>query len=117
MSSFLSASNIFLIVILLDPFSSSLYYYILNSDWSFKGHISCALPTKMIFNLLRSIRSKRLISHYSSELMLDMLELIIIKWLQVSFTECNRQTLRLKFDLCLGTWFRATERLVRSLPG
>ena len=48
-----------------------------------REHLSRALPSERIFNLLRSISSKRLIRDYSPELMLDILE-IIIKWLQVS---------------------------------
>ena len=76
-------------------------------------HISLALPTEMIFYLLQSIPSTKLfIRTYGSprELMLYSLE-IIIKWLQVSVSECNRQTPQT--NLCLpGTWFRATERLV-----
>ena len=85
-------------------------------DWSLREHLSRALPTERIFSLLRSIRSERLVHDYSAELILATLE-IITKWLQVSViqVECNRQTLRLKSDMCPGTWFRATERLVRLL--
>jgi hypothetical protein len=57
----------------------------IGSDGSFREHLSSALPTKMIFCLLRSIRSEQLIGEYSAELMLE----IIIKWLQVSVSECN----------------------------
>jgi len=57
--------------------SSSLF----RTDWSFWEHLSRALPTEMIFFLLRSIRSECLIHRYSGELMLDILE-IIIKWLE-----------------------------------
>ena len=60
-------------------------------NWSFREHLSHALPTEMILYILRSIRSESLILDYSSELMLDTLE-IIVKWLQVSVSECNRQT-------------------------
>jgi hypothetical protein len=49
----------------------------------------------MIFHLLRSNRSEWLLRDYSAELMLDTLE-IIIKWLQVSVSECNPEPLRLK---------------------
>ena len=60
-------------------------------------HISHALPTEMIFYLLRAIPLKLLLLrhdydfHYFQELDLDTLE-IIIKWLQVSVSECNLQT-------------------------
>ena len=53
-------------------------------------HLSRALPTEKIFDLLESIRSKSLMRHYPAELMFDMLK-VIIKWLEVSFRECNRQ--------------------------
>ena len=81
-------------------------------------HISHALPSEMIFYLLRLIHSQCLIPDYSTKLLPDMLE-IVIKWLQVSVSECNRQkSIRLKNPICcLGTWFRATERFVRSFPG
>ena len=88
----------------------------LTPDWTFTEHLSRALPTEKIFYLLRSIRSDCLMRDYTAKMKLATLE-IIIKWLQVSVSECSRQTLGLNFDLCLGTWFRATERLVRSLPG
>jgi hypothetical protein len=70
-----------------------------NPDWSFREHVSRALPTNLIFFLLRSIRSECLIRDYSAELMLDTLE-IIIKWLQVS-SECNRQTPHTKNSICV----------------
>ena len=57
----------------------------IGSDWSFKEHLSRALPTEMIFSLLRSIRSECLIGQYSAELILE----VIIKWLEVSVSECN----------------------------
>ena len=60
----------------------------IGSNWSFREHLSRALPTEMIFGLLRSIRSEHLIGEYSAELTLE----IIIEWLQVSVSECNRQT-------------------------
>jgi len=49
-------------------------------NWSFREHLSGALPTEHIFFLLRSIHSECLImpSEYSAELMLES----IIKWLQ-----------------------------------
>ena len=55
-------------------------FYRNESLWD---HLSRALPTEMIFDLLRSIRSERLIH---DDYMLDTLE-IIIKWLQVSVSE------------------------------
>ena len=61
----------------------------LNVDWTIREHLSYALPTELIFYLLRSIPSVRLTSDYSPESMLDMLE-IVIKWHQVSAAECNR---------------------------
>jgi hypothetical protein len=85
-SSSLSALNIFLISVrfpLLGPY--------ISSDWAFMGHISRAIPTEMIFYLLRSIPSEFLIPDYPRKLNLDTLE-IIIEWLQVSISECNRQT-------------------------
>ena len=66
-----------------------------NLDWTFREHISRSLPTERIFYLLRSVHSTRLLREYTVELMLNMLE-IIIKWLQVSVSECNRQTPRTK---------------------
>ena len=80
--------------------------------WAFTEHISHALPTEMIVYLLQSIPSEYLV-RYPQELKLDTLE-IIIKWLQVSVSECNRQTRQTKkSNLCLpGTWFRATKILV-----
>ena len=58
----------------------------------FMDHLSRALPTKNIFDLLGSIRSESLIRmrHYSAEVVFDMLK-VIIKWLEVSSKECNRQ--------------------------
>ena len=53
------------------------------SDWCFLEHLSQALPTKLIFDLLRSIPSERLKRDDPPELILDILE-IIVKWLQVS---------------------------------
>ena len=57
--------------------------------WAFREHISHALPTKMIFYLLRSIRSEWLMPvAVGRDSMLYTLE-IVIKWLQVSVSECN----------------------------
>ena len=64
-------------------------FYRNESLWD---HLSRALPTEMIFGLLRSIRSERLIH---DDYMLDTLE-IIIKWLQVSVSEWNWQPSRTK---------------------
>ena len=86
-SSFPSASNIFLIFIC----GSSSPFTFLIPDYNFREHLSRALPTENIFHLLRSTRSDHLMRDYSSEKMRDALE-IIIKWLQVSVSECNRQT-------------------------
>ena len=78
-------------------------------DWSFLEHLSRALPTEMIICQLRSINLDHLVPDLSAELMLDKVE-IIVKWLQVSVSECNRQTPQTKnLDLYPGTWFRATE--------
>ena len=88
MSSFLLALNIF----------DFPYCYSVRHSYSFLRfipirslweHLSQALPTEMIFDQLRSIRSDRLIRDYSTGLMLDTLD-IIIKWLQVSVSECDK---------------------------
>ena len=63
-------------------------------DMTFREHFCHALPTEMIFYLLRSTPSESL-CYYSGESMPYMLE-IIIKWLQVSVSECNRQSPRNK---------------------
>ena len=63
-------------------------------------HLSYALPTEIIFYLLRSIPSECLLRDYSTELKLDTLE-IIIKWLQVSVNECNQQTPQTKNLICV----------------
>ena len=71
------------------------YYHFFIPDWSLWEHLSHAIPTEMIFDQLRSIRSVRpLIPDYSAESMLDTLD-IIIKWLQVSVSDRtgSRQTL------------------------
>ena len=52
-------------------------------------HLSRALPTENILDLLESLRSESLIYHYPAELVFGMLK-VIIKWLEVSFRECNR---------------------------
>ena len=75
------------------PFSS----YV-KRNWSFRDHLSLALPTEKIFYLLRSIRSENLIGDYSAELVLDMLK-VIIEWLQVRVSECNRQTPQTKISI------------------
>ena len=74
------------------------------------GHISQALPTEMIFFLLRSIHSESLIHDYSGELNLDTLE-IIIMWLQVSVIECEGQTPQTKN---VSRYLVPTERATRT---
>ena len=82
---------------------------------AFMEHISHALLTEMIFHLLQSIPSELLLRfpRNPGESEYHTME-IIIEWLQVSVSECNRQTPQTKqSNLYLtGTWFRATERLV-----
>ena len=51
-------------------------------------HLSRALPSDLIFFQLRSIPSKSLMPSYFSEFKLEIIE-IIIKWLQVSASECR----------------------------
>ena len=63
------------------PFPSFIYF--LEPVWGFREHLSRALPTEMILNLLRSIPLKHIILDYSVESSLDMLE-NIVDWLQVS---------------------------------
>ena len=58
--------------------------------WAFREHISRALPTEKIFHLLQSIPSERLL-RFPRESEYNTLE-IIIKWLEVSVNEFNRQT-------------------------
>ena len=75
-----------------------LYHCDISPDRAFREHISHALPTEMIFYLLRSIPSSLMRRHplnYFGESDIGTL-VIIFKWLQVSVSECNRQTLRLK---------------------
>ena len=56
----------------------------------FMDHFSRALPTKNIFYLLESIHSGSLMRRRCpAELVFDMLK-VIIKWLEVSFRECNQ---------------------------
>ena len=76
------------------------FFRFVRRDWSFREHLFHALPTEMIFYLLRSIRSECLIRDYFAELMLDTLQ-IIIKWLQVSFSDFNRQTPQTKNPICV----------------
>ena len=62
-----------------------------EKNWTFMDHLSGALPTEKIFDILRqSIRSRSLMHHCPAELRFDMLK-VIIKWLEVSFRERNRQ--------------------------
>ena len=81
---------------------SSFRHCFLNPNRSFRVHLSLALPTEIIFNLLRSIRSERLASvpGYPVESLPVMLD-IIIEWLQVSVSECNRQTPQTKNLICV----------------
>ena len=78
------------------PTGSDLFF---KPNWSFREHLHRALPTDMIFYLLRSIRSEHFICDYSqaTESIPDTLE-IIIKWLQVGVTVFNRQTPKIKFQ-------------------
>ena len=57
-------------------------------NWSYMDHLSRALPTENIFNLLRSLCQGLRIPRYIS-VTVDML-MVIIKWLEVSFRKCNR---------------------------
>ena len=93
----------------------------INVDRSLWEHFSHANPTKMIFDQLRSIRSDDLteaqssltfshrmiiqkvqpgefIRQYYTDLMPDIIDIleIIVKWLQVSVSEFNHKSLRLK---------------------
>jgi hypothetical protein len=78
-SFFLSALNIFLI-----SYSARRPpCRLMIPDWAFRGHISRALPTEMIFYLLRSISVESLVRDYPRAPNFGVLE-IIIKWLQVS---------------------------------
>ena len=81
-------------------------------ELAFREHISRALPSEMIFYLLRSIPSEYLV-YFPGVSEYHTLE-IIVEWLEVSISECNWQTFQTKkSNLYLtGTWFRATERLV-----
>ena len=54
----------------------------------------------MIFGQLRTIPSERLLYGYSTELILNSLE-TIVKWLQVSVSEYNRQTPQTKNPICV----------------
>ena len=85
-----------------------LYHCGISPNLIFREHISRALPTEMIFYLLLSIPSKSFfIDVYSRELMPHTLE-IIIKWLQVSVSKCNRQTPQTEIS------FVSTRNLVSS---
>ena len=89
MSSLLSSLFIFLIIAMLD-LSDFLIPSNRTGALSFKDHLPRTRPTKNIFNLLESLRSESLLRRYPAELAFDMLK-VIIKWLEVSFRECNRQ--------------------------
>ena len=78
------------------PHCYSARFYLELSVWE---HLPRALPTEMIFDRLR-ISLDRDLCFYSTELKLDTLE-IIVKWLQVSVSEYNRQTPQTKNPLCV----------------
>ena len=76
-----------------------------RSDWAFREHISSALPIKRIFYQLRSIHPNFFIQSIPDgsrnlKLQVETLE-IIIKWLQVSVSESNRQTPQAKNLICV----------------
>ena len=56
-------------------------------------HLSHALPTEKIFDLLESLRSESLMPDHPAELVIDMLK-VIIKWLEVCLGNASN---RLKF--------------------
>ena len=64
--------------------------YNAGPESAIREHISCALPTEMIFHILQLIPSESLI-RVPGESEYHTLE-IIIKWLEVSVSECNQQT-------------------------
>ena len=68
--------------------SFDVYRYHLDPLWSFRRHLSRARPTEMIFHLLRSIPSERLLPAYPVGMGIVILE-VIVKWLQVSVSEWN----------------------------
>ena len=91
MSRFLSASNVFL-----KKKNPNCYSVRSNKSfrsWAFREHISRALPTETILNLLRSIP-------LDEEFSLGTLK-IIIMWLEVSVIECNGQTPQTKNLVCV----------------
>jgi hypothetical protein len=75
------------------------------SNWAipncsfFREHLSHTLPNENNFHRLRSTHSDSLMRHNSAELKLDTLE-IIIKWLQVSVSECNHRNPQTKIVIC-----------------
>ena len=72
-----------------------------GQEWAIREHISRALPSEMVFHLLRLIPSEYLrLVHHLGESKHHTLE-IIIKWLQVSVSVCNRQTLQTKKSNCI----------------
>jgi len=56
-------------------------FFFLDRDWTFREHVSRALPTEKNFYLLRSIPSDNLARDHTAKSMLGVLE-IVIKWLQ-----------------------------------
>ena len=113
MSSFLSASNIFLIVILLGlPVTiptgafGNTYPMLFQANWFF------LIYEKIIWTALNMV--KPILSYTIWSLKrCSRLSLGGYRSVLVNATDKPDQ----KFDFCLGTWFRATEWLVRSLPG
>ena len=76
--------NCYYITIRASPFS-----FTVERNWSFIDHLSRALPTEKIFDLLqKTIRSESLIGHCPAELVFNM-QKIIIKWPEVSYREGN----------------------------
>ena len=67
------------------------FYCHVEWNWSFTDHLSRALPTENIFNLLQSICQKSLEPSEFEPSEFEPSELkVIIKWLEVSFRKCNR---------------------------
>ena len=88
-----------------------LYHCDISPVWTFREHISRALPTEMIFYLLHSTPLNLLLRpyDYSRKLKLGTLE-IITNWLQVSIIECNCQWQALWIKI----WFVSSSNMVPS---
>ena len=67
-------------------------------DGTFTKHLCRALPTEIIFYLLRSTPSYLLICDSGEQFYILG---IIVQWLQVSDSECNRQTPLTKNPICV----------------